>query len=193
MTALVLSAAVLVAGCSGGAPRVDGAGRTPAAGSAATPEYFARLGSRFIVPTGWSAREGSIDWEAGPAHKGLPDVDTFAARDGDPWLVLQNRRLTGHPALSAWIAELTARGDITYPQCAAPQHLGTVTLGGEQAQTRAFHCPVDGPNALAVQVLTTHNGIGWVALCYSESGETGPIPAAERQCSRWLQGFSFAD
>jgi hypothetical protein len=151
------------------------------------------LGYWFIVPTGWSAREGSLDWEAGPAHKGLPDVDTFAARDGDPWLVLQKRRLSGHPSLSAWIARMTAREDITYPQCAEVQRLGTATLGGAVAQIRAFHCPVDGPKALAVQVLATHGGFGWVALCYSESGETGPLPDAEHQCSSWLQGFRFAD
>ena len=52
---------------------------------------------------------------------------------------------------------------------------------------------VVGPNALAIQVLTTHDGFGWVALCYSESGESGRIADAEQQCSTWLQEFSFAD
>jgi hypothetical protein len=151
------------------------------------------LGYQFTVPAGWSAREGSIDWESGPAHRDLPDVDTFHARDGDPWLLVQKRPLSGHPSLPAWIADMTARQDITYAECVAPEHERPAMLGGEVARMRAFHCAVDGPDALAIQVLTTHNGFGWVVLCYSESGESGRIPAAEQQCSKWLQGFSFAD
>ncbi|WP_344139895.1 hypothetical protein [Pedococcus bigeumensis] len=88
---------------------------------------------------------------------------------------------------------MTARKDITYGECVAPEHERAATLGGEVARMRAFHCPVDGPNALAIQVLTTHDGFGWVALCYSESGESGRIADAEQQCSTWLQEFSFAN
>ncbi len=88
---------------------------------------------------------------------------------------------------------MTAREDIAYPQCAAPEHERAAMLGGEVARMRAFHCSVDGPNALAIQVLTTHEGFGWVALCYSESGEIGRTAVAEQQCSRWLQEFSFED
>ena len=64
-------------------------------------------------------------------------------------------------------------------------------LGERRHASLAFHCPVDGPKAIAVQVLATHNKDGWVVMCFSELGKAGPIPGLEQQCERWLSSFQF--
>jgi hypothetical protein len=137
--------------------------------------------------------EGSARWKQSPPHKDAPEFDTFDSRDGDPWIVIGKRPLAGKFSLGKWIEKMTVIHAITYGQfeCTAVEDDRATSLGGEKARIHAFHCPVDGPVAIAVQVLVTHNDFGWVAMCYSEGDEAGQIPAFEKQCMRWLSTFRF--
>jgi hypothetical protein len=183
-------------GCSGTPDRTDNAGGTGRVSSPAPgPALFHRLGYRFAVPSGWFAIEGSIPWDdvAGPPHRGSPAFDTFASPESDPWIVVGKRPVTAKVSLEQWIKQLIATRAITYEpeECKSVEDDRATSLGGEKARMRAFHCPVDGPKAIAVQVLATHNKDGWVVMCFSELGKAGPISGLEQQCERWLSSFQF--
>jgi hypothetical protein len=193
---LVFTLLAWTAGCSGIAQRTDNAGGTGPASSPATgPTVFHRLGYRFAVPSGWSATEGVLPWEGtgNPPHRSAPAFDTFATPDSDPWIVVGKRPLTTKVSLEQWIKQLIATKVITYhpDECKSVEDDRATDLGGEKARMLAFHCPIDGPKAIAVQVLATHNNDGWVVMCYSELGKVGPISGIEQQCERWLSSFQF--
>lgn len=147
------------------------------------------------MPRDWIANEGYLDWDDldSAPHRGTPAFDTFASPDSDPWIVVGSRRVDG-ASLDQWIDELRSEGVITYEpgQCAPVEDERTTRLGGEPALMLAFHCPVDGPDAVAAQVLARHEDTGWVVMCYSETGVTGTLSEHEQQCERWLVSFEFA-
>jgi hypothetical protein len=195
---LAMAALAVVGGCSGVQQPAESAG-TPGTVSSPTPSraVFNRLGYSFVVPGGWFAQEGYLNWEdwSGPPHRGTPPFDTFMSPDpeGDPWILIGKRSLTSQISLDQWVEQLITSKAITYPpgECSPVEDDRATSLGGETARMLAFHCPVDGPKAVAVQVLATHGGEGWIAMCFSEEGKAGPLPAFERQCELWLSTFQF--
>jgi hypothetical protein len=156
---------------------------------------FEGRGYRFTTPPGWSAKRGIGQWDEGvsPARN-VVGFDTFASYQGDPWLVI-GRRPAGGASLKQWIIEMTTTKTITYPAstCSTPEHISPAALGGAAAELRWFHCPVDGPHAVGVQVLALHRGNGYVVMCYSESGVAGTAPAMAAVCQDWLRLFHFVD
>jgi hypothetical protein len=185
----------LAAGCSGTHQQTDGTGVRPVSSPMPSPAVFHRLGYRFTVPNGWYAMEGHRPWEGvgDPPHQFAAPFDTFLAPEADPWIVIGKRLLTTKVSLDQWIKQLIAIKAITYQpeECKSVEDDRPTSLGGESARMRAFHCPIDGPKAIAVQVLATHHTDGWVVMCYSEQGKAGPLPGLEQQCQRWLSSFRF--
>lgn len=55
----------------------------------------------------------------------------------------------------------------------------------------SFHCPIDGPDAIAVQVLAKHGDDGWVVMCFNEKEAKGNLPEFEQRCNGWLSTFEF--
>ena len=164
--------------------------------ASAAPQLFRRLGYRLAVPSGWSADEGYLPWRGpNPPHRSAPQFDTFTDwyEDGDPFIVVGKRPVPRGVGLDEWIADMVRRRAITYPhhQCNEVEHARTIELDGEPARARAFHCPVDGTEAVAVQVLALHDGAGWVVMCYGH--HVGDIDVMERHCDGWLSSFEFLD
>jgi hypothetical protein len=122
--------------------------------------------------------------------------DTFVAPGlvRDPWMVVGKRTVAEAVSVDEWIRQMTAIKAITYPdrQCAAVEDEQTSELGGEEARLLAFHCPVDGPDAVAAQILAKHGRAGWLVMCYSEE-KLGSLEALEQHCAEWLRGFAFLD
>jgi hypothetical protein len=191
--AVGLAALGSVVACSG--PSAPTAASSTTATPTGNATQFDRLGYRFVVPQDWIANEGYLDWDDldSKPHRGTPAFDTFASPDSDPWIVVGSRRVDG-ASLDQWIDELRSEHVITYEpdQCGPVEDERTTTLGGEPAQMLAFHCPVDGPDAVAAQVLARHEDTGWVVMCYSETGRAGALAEHEQQCERWLSSFEFA-
>ncbi len=193
--AVTLAALASVISCSGQAvPRSDSSASEGPAEAAAT--QFDRLGYRFVVPAGWVAQEGYVDWDTwdGAPHKGTPPFDTFMATDSDPWIIVGKRQVQDSAPLDEWIDRLEADKAITYDagECAPAEERRRTTLGGEPGEMLAFHCPVDGPAAVAAQILVRHEDSGWVLMCYSEAGKAGNLAEHQDQCERWLSTFEFS-
>jgi hypothetical protein len=186
----------LAAGCSGTHLQAEKAGDArPVSSPTPSPAMFHRLGYRLTVPNGWIATEGYVRWEVvgGPPHLGAPPFDTFASPESDPWIVIGKRPLTTQVSLDQWIKQMIAMKAITYQpgECKSVEDDRPTSLGGEKARMRAFHCPIDGSKAMAVQVLATHQTDGWVVMCYSQLGKAGSILGLEQQCQRWTSSFRF--
>jgi hypothetical protein len=179
--------------CSSQSPESPSASASATATDAGTS--FPRLGYRFVVPTEWIVLEGYVDWDTWdePPHRGTPPFDTFLSQMGDPWIVVGKRQVHDPVSLDQWIEQLRADHLITYKpgECVSVEDQRATTLGGEPAEMLGFHCPVDGPDAVAAQVLTRHGDTGWVVMCYSEKGKAGTLPEHEQQCDRWLSTFQF--
>jgi hypothetical protein len=195
---VAVAALALVAGCSGTPQQTDEAGGVGPVSSPApspSPTVFQRLGYRFVVPEGWYASEGSRPWEGvgDPPHRSSAPFDSFLSPEADPWIVIGKRPLTTKVSLDQWIEQLIAIKAITYQpeECNPVEDDRPASLGGEPARMRAFHCPIDGPKAIGVQVLATHDMDGWVVMCFSEQGKAGSIAGLEQQCQRWLSSFQF--
>jgi hypothetical protein len=192
--AVTLIALASVVSCS------DQATQTSAPSASETPAeattQFGRLGYRFVVPAGWIAQEGYMDWDtwSGAPHRGTPPFDTFMSTDSDPWIIVGKRQVQDSVPLGEWIDRLQTDQVITYEagECAPVEDRHVTTLGGEPAEMLAFHCPVDGPDAVAAQVLAKHEDTGWVVMCYSEKGRAGALAEHQQQCERWLSAFEFA-
>jgi hypothetical protein len=191
-----LVALALVAGCSGTAQQTDemgGVGPVSSLAPSPSPTVFQRLGYRFAVPEGWYASEGSRPWEGvgDPPLRSAAPFDTFVSPEVFPWIVIGKRPLTTKVSPDQWIEQLIADRAITYQpeQCNPVEDERPASLGGEPARMRAFHCPIDGPKAIGVQILATHDMDGWVVMCLSEKGNPGPIASVEQQCQRWLSSF----
>jgi hypothetical protein len=191
--AVTLVALAPLASCSSQSPKTPSASASAAATGTATA--FNRLGYRFVVPTDWVAQEGYMDWDTwdGPPHKGTPPFDTFMSQASDPWIVVGKRQVHDSASLDQWIEQLRSDHLITYEpgECGAVEDQRATTLGGEPAEMLGFHCPVDGPDAVAAQVLTRHGDTGWVVMCFSEKGRAGTLPEHQQQCERWLSTFQF--
>jgi hypothetical protein len=167
---------------------------SPTGSPAADATGFDRLGYRLVVPQDWIATEGYLDWadlDAAP-HRGTPAFDTISSPEDDPWIVVGSRPAKGM-SLARWIDTLRSDQVITYASdvCGPVEDERSMTLGGEPARMLAFHCPVDGPDAVAAQVLARHQDTGWVVMCYSERGRAGKLAEHEEQCERWLSSFEF--
>jgi len=192
---LTVTLAVLapLVSCSGQSPEAPSA--SVSASEAGTVTAFHRLGYRFVVPTNWVTQEGYMEWDTwdGPPHRGTPPFDTFMSQASDPWIVVGKRQVRDSASLDEWTEQLRSDHLITYKpgECGPVEDQRATTLGGETAKMLAFHCPVDGPDAVAAQVLTRHGDTGWVVMCYSEKGKTGTLPEHQRQCDRWLSTFQF--
>jgi len=72
-----------------------------------------------------------------------------------------------------WIRQMVAMHMLTYAadECSGVLEDQLVPLDGEEARMRTFRCPIDGPDAVAVQVLATHRNEGWALLC---GGDVAP-------------------
>ena len=82
---------------------------------------------------------------------------------------------------------------ITYSpdECRQAENQALVSRDAEQARMRSFHCPIDGPNAMAVQILATHHNEGWVVMCDQEPAASPSLQTFEQQCDTWLKSFRF--
>ncbi len=192
--AMTLVALGTLISCSSHSPRTAPASASATATDTATA--FHRLGYRFVVPTDWVAHEGYVEWDTWdghPPHRGSPPFDTFMARDADPWIVVGKRQVHDSASLAQWIEQLRSEHLITYQpgECGPVEDQRATTLGGEPAEMLGFHCPVDGPDAVAAQVVARHEDTGWVVMCYSEQGRAGALPEHQEQCERWLSTFQF--
>jgi hypothetical protein len=185
----------VASGCTGNGRAPGERSSSSVATVAPSREVFDRWAYSFVLPDGWTIQErGTEDWPTGlPPHRDTHVFDTFVTPERDPWIVVGRRPVGPDESLTQWIAQMVATGTISYPpwDCGSVEDERAATLDKEAAHLRAFHCPVDGPNAIAVQVLALHRGGGWVVQCFSEQGKGGPIPAFEEQCQRWLQTFHF--
>jgi hypothetical protein len=192
--AVALAALASAISCSGQATDSREAPARHSAAQVATE--FDRLGYRLVVPAGWVAQEGYMDWDSwdGSPHRGTPPFDTFLSMDSDPWIVVGKRQVHDAAPLDEWVDRLQSDQVITYEagECSAPEERRPTTLGGETAEMLAFHCPIDGPAAVAAQVIARHEDTGWVVMCYSEEGKTGSLAEHQDQCERWLSTFTFA-
>lgn len=193
--ALVLAAALAtaaLASCSGTASPTSSPSGAADTGPATD---FQRLGYRFVVPADWAIQEGYMAWEEwdGAPHRGTPPFDTFMSQASDPWIVVGKRQVHDAATLDQWIEQLRSAGLITYEahECRPVENRSVTTLGGEPAHMLGFHCPVDGPHAVAAQVLARHDDAGWVVMCFSERGKAGALPDHQRQCEKWLSTFEF--
>lgn len=103
------------------------------------------------------------------------------------------RPVSDGASLDQWMEHMRKTKTITYAPsvCVSPERSSEASLGGEAARVLSFHCPVDGPLAVATQVLTIHQGQGYAAMCYDEDPPRGPIPDFEQACLRLLEGFAF--
>ena len=187
---LVVLALATACGGSSSAQPLDGASTKAAATTAVSGPGFT-----LVTPADWITQDPTGDWELGTApHQGGLGFLTILTGLGDPWLIVGSRDGPAGADVAGWLRQLRSTQTITYPedQCSAPEDATTGSLGGKPAVVLAFHCPVDGPEALAVQVLGVHGGRGFLVMCYSEQGLVGAIPDAEEQCNAWLSGFEFA-
>src|SRR3954447_3755728 len=172
-----------------------GSPKAASASASTTATHFQRLGYSLVVPSGWTSKEGYLDWGqvGGPPRIGAPAFDDVLSPSEDPRMLIGSQPVTDAAPLDEWIADVTASGEITYPpqDCNPPEDTTTASLGGEAAQLLAFHCPTDGPKAAIVQVLARHADSGWVVNCFSGSGVAGGLHGLEQQCRRWLTSFRF--
>jgi hypothetical protein len=192
-----LLAAALVASCAGSGPSgapVPSSSTTSTTSAAA--QTFDGRGYVYALPAGWYGLPAVGDWELGtsPARR-VMGFDTFQAPHGELWIVVGRRPVTPGSQVADWVRHMTDTKTITYPAstCDAPEHEATATLGHAPALVRSFHCPVDGPLAVAVHVLAIHENFGFVAMCFDKEQANGPIPEFEGVCLRLLTGFSFSN
>jgi hypothetical protein len=172
---LVSAAFALTSACSAApqvpsVPTASSVSQSPVSSAAPTATRFERLNYQFRAPAGWVATEGYLPWELGAPHRGSPMFDTFVAPDGGNWwIVVGKRPVKPDVSRDEWIRQMLDQQAITYSpdECRQAENQALVTLDAEQARMRSFHCPIDGPNAMAVQVLATHHNEGWVVMCYS--------------------------
>jgi hypothetical protein len=198
---LASAAVVLLAGCSRGEalntpqtasvlPSVS----PPAPSGAPTTAVSDRFGYRFVIPAGWGTAQATLDWDIGNApHKNSPSFDTYTTlATDDPWIVVSRRAAEGAP-LDQWIRAMSETRTISYgpEECRPVEDERATTLDGESARLRGFHCPIDGPNAIAVQILARHHADGWIFECYSEKAAGGALPAFEQQCQQWASTLRF--
>jgi hypothetical protein len=190
---VTLVALAAVVSCSGPSPTSPPASSSATAAEAGTS--FPRLGYRFVVPTDWVVLEGYLEWDAWdePPHRGTPPFDTFMSQTSDPWIVVGKRQVHDSASLDQWIEQLRVARLITYDpdQCVSTEDQRATSLADEPAQMLGFHCPVDGPDAVAAQVVARHGDTGWVVMCFSEKVKAGNLSEHEQQCERWLSTFQF--
>jgi hypothetical protein len=110
--------------------------------------------------------------------------------EGDPWIVT-GKRPAPAMTLEQRIQQMRETGTITYrpEECRPVENDKEVFLAAEPARRLSFHCPVDGPDAIAVQVLAKHGDDGWVAMCFSEREASGPtgVRRAVRQVAEFVR------
>jgi hypothetical protein len=92
-----------------------------------------------------------------------------------------------------WISQMIDMHMLAYAadECGDVLSDRTVRLDGEQAGMRSFRCPVDGPDAVAVQVLATHSNEGWALVCGGDLTPPAQLSAFEQECQSLLAGFHF--
>lgn len=107
--------------------------------------------------------------------------------------MIGRRPVSNGASVDEWVEHMRKTRTISYPPsvCASPERSSRSSLGGETALVLSFHCPVDGPLAVATQVLTMHRGLGYAAMCYDEDPPREPLPEFEQACLRLLEGFAF--
>jgi hypothetical protein len=161
-----------------------------------TAKTFDGRGYEYAMPAGWYALPAVGEWELGvsPARR-VTGFDTFQDPRGQLWIVVGRRPVAPGTQLADWVQHMTDTKTISYPisTCVAPEHQAAGSLGDATAVVRSFHCPVDGPLAVAVQVLAIHENFGFVAMCFDEDQANGPIPEFEGACLNLLKGFAFTE
>lgn len=193
---LIVGATVLAAG----ACTVPQPSRTPLPHSTIgsptpSPTPFTGRGYVIALPVGSYSVAGFGEWQEGvsPARR-VAGFDTFQTPGGGPWIVIGRRPVSNDASLDKWVEHMRKTRTISYPPsvCVSPERSSRSSLGGETALVLSFHCPVDGPLAVATQVLTMHRGLGYAAMCYDEDRPRGPLPEFEQACLRLLEGFAFS-
>lgn len=124
---------------------------------------------------------------------GAIGFDRFTSREGDLWIMIGRRPVTPGVSLQQWVDDMTASHTITYGDitCVPPEHTVDGSLDGESAIVHSFHCPIDGPNGMAVHVLALHAQHGYLTMCGSPQGTGGTLVGLETMCGRLLAGFRF--
>ena len=195
MAVIALLGASLAAGCAeAAAPGPVPNRSTTSTATASTP--FDGRGYEYAMPAGWYAVPAIGEWQLGtsPARR-VVGFDTFQAPQGGLWIVVGRRPVAAGTQVAEWARQMTDTKTLSYPAstCVAPEHEADASLGEVPALVRSFHCPVDGPLAVAVHVLAIHGGHGFVAMCFDEEQANGPIPGFEGACLRLLRGLTFRE
>lgn len=191
LTCWVALITLVVTACS----RSSEEGRSAASASSpsATSVVYDGTGYRFVAPAGWTVKPRVGSWQKGvsPARD-TTGFDRFTSPEGDPWLVIGRRAAPRGISLQNWLKQMTRTRTITYGEttCVPPESTAPVTIGGDAAQLRWFHCPVDGPDAVGVHVLSVQGDHGFIVMCYTE--HAGPVPEFTADCQHWLEGFRYA-
>jgi hypothetical protein len=191
-----VTAVVIATGCGGKAKSSGTVGdRSPVPSPSAS--VLSRPLYKFTIPLSWQVSpppQPPTAWALGvPPHKYDPAFETVNSEQSDPWITIGVRPVAGGVSLARWVKQMRATRTVIFKpdECVPVEHETTSSLGPEPAISLAFHCPVDGPKAVGVELLALHAGSGFVAFCYSENGRTGTIPQAEAFCTRTMGSFVF--
>lgn len=192
---LVVATTMLAAACTAPQPSRTPATHSTTGSPAPSPTPFTGRGYVMAMPVGSYSLAGFGEWHEGvsPARR-VAGFDTFQTPGGGPWIVIGRRPVSDGASLDQWVEHMRKTRTINYPPsvCMSPERSSLASLGGETALVLSFHCPVDGPLALATQVLTMHRGLGYAAMCYDEDPPRGPLPEFEQACLSLLEGFAFS-
>ena len=192
---LVVAATMLAAACTVPQPSRTPAPHSTTGSPTPSPTLFTGPGYVMAMPVGSYSVAGVGEWNEGvsPARR-VAGFDTFQTPGGGPWIVIGRRPVSDGASLDQWVEHMRKTRTISYPSsvCVSPETRSVASLGGEAAIVLSFHCPVDGPLALATQVLTMHRGSGYAAMCYDEDPPRGALTEFQRACLSLLEGFAFS-
>ena len=196
MAVVPLLAVALVASCAGSESSEAPLSGNLTTSTTSTVKTFHGRGYEYAMPAGWYALPAVGEWELGisPARR-VTGFDTFQDPRGQLWIIVGRRPVAPGTQVADWVQHMTDTKTISYPisTCVAREHQAAGCLGDATALVRSFHCPVDGPLAVAVQVLAIHEGFGFVAMCFDEEQANGSMPEFEKACLNLLKGFAFSD